>query len=286
MNVDESLLRAFIEGGLDNAGFSHARHVQVAWMLSERYPRAQAFEILTAGIRGIAARAGSPEAFHHTITRAWFELIASVADPDDYPELLDKTLLGRYYSVARLAAGRERWLEPDLHPLRLPAPLARTPEPEQFSVLAGLPTSVMVMAVHAHGVVHATTVSSFSLVSQDPMLIGLSLADGSRALRLLRDAGSFALSALADDQGDVGTRFADGNRPDGPTQFAGIPHHLSPYGPLIEDAAAWIGCRFAGEQAWGDHHLVIGQVGFAEGSGRRPLLQARSRSSSSGRCAR
>lgn len=130
MNFDEGLLAAFTEGRIDNAGFSHGRHVQVAWMLSRRYPRVQAFEKLTAGIQGIAARAGHPEAFHHTITRAWFELIASVDDPDHYPELLDKTLLTRYYSLARLGAGRERWLEPDLHPLGLPAPSADQRQPD------------------------------------------------------------------------------------------------------------------------------------------------------------
>lgn len=122
MNFDEDLLAAFLAGRVDNAGFSHARHVQVAWSLSQRYPRSEAFEKLTAGIQGIARRAGRPQAFHHTMTRAWFELITSASNPDDYPELLDKALLGRYYSAERLAAGREGWIEPDLHPLRLPAP--------------------------------------------------------------------------------------------------------------------------------------------------------------------
>lgn len=273
MKFDEPLLTAFAEGRVDNAGFSHARHLQVAWMLSRRYPRAQAFEKLTAGIQGIAARAGRPEAFHHTITRAWFELIASIEDPDDYPELLDKTLLTRYYSAARLAAGRERWLEPDLHPLLLPAPSAKGSEGDNLRALASIPTCVMVLATHAQGVVHATTISSFSCVSHQPALISVCLADGSRALRLVCEAGAFALSALSVGQDDLGARFADANRPDGRAQFAGVAHHLSPYGPLIEQAAAWIGCRLAGTQAWGDHHIVIGQLGFAEVSGRRPLLR-------------
>ena len=122
MNFDAALLDAFERGSVDNAGFSHAKHVQVAWMLSQRYPRTEAYEKLSAGIQGIARRAGHPQVFHHTMTRAWFELISSATDPDAYPELLDKTLLGRYYSPDRLAAGRERWLEPDLHPLSLPPP--------------------------------------------------------------------------------------------------------------------------------------------------------------------
>lgn len=122
MKFDEPLLTAFEAGRVDNAGFSHARHVQVAWMLSRRYPPAEALEKLTAGIRGIATRAGHPQAFHHTMTRAWFELIASVDDPEDHPELFDKTLLRRYYSGERLAAGREVWLEPDMAPLYVGPP--------------------------------------------------------------------------------------------------------------------------------------------------------------------
>lgn len=121
MTFDESLLAAFEAGQVDNAGFSHARHLQVAWMLSQRYCHEQAFEKLTAGIQRIATRAGRPQAFHLTMTRAWFELIAAADDPDHYPELLDKTLLSRYYSPERLAAGRHAWLEPDLLPLCLPA---------------------------------------------------------------------------------------------------------------------------------------------------------------------
>ena len=74
---------------------------------------------MTAGIRRMAARSGRPDAYHRTITRAWYELIASVDEPASAPELFDKRLLERFYSPERLAAGRQRWLTPDLGPLRL-----------------------------------------------------------------------------------------------------------------------------------------------------------------------
>jgi hypothetical protein len=93
-------------------------------LLVARYGRESAYPRLVAGIEGIAARAGNPQAFHETVTRAWFELVCAGEDLTQHPELLDRGLLGRYYTREALASGRERWVEPDLHALTLPAPPA------------------------------------------------------------------------------------------------------------------------------------------------------------------
>jgi hypothetical protein len=120
----DPLLDRFLGGAIEPAAFPHAGHVRVCWALSRRYPAEEAYCRLVEGIRDIARRAGRPDAYHETITRAWFELIVSAERLEDWPELFDKSLLGRFYSPARLAAGRLEWLEPDLHPLRLPPPPA------------------------------------------------------------------------------------------------------------------------------------------------------------------
>jgi hypothetical protein len=91
--TDEELLGAFDRGELGAADFPHERHIRVAWLLA-REP--DGLERLTAGIRGIAERAGVPEG-----------------------TLLDRSLLERYYSPAVLESGRDRWVEPDLRPLVL-----------------------------------------------------------------------------------------------------------------------------------------------------------------------
>jgi hypothetical protein len=129
MNDDE-LVKAFEAGAISNEEFRHESHVRVARALAKRYGRQEGLRRLAFGIRSIATRAGHPEKYHETITRAWFDLVAGIEDVARYPELLDKRLLGRYYTAARLAAGRDRWLEPDLHPLTLPAPPARTSRKE------------------------------------------------------------------------------------------------------------------------------------------------------------
>jgi len=72
---------------------------------------------------------GAAKKYHETITLAWIRLIAeaseSVLDLDalliEYPHLLDKNLLDRYYSpgVLQSQEARERWAEPDRKELSL-----------------------------------------------------------------------------------------------------------------------------------------------------------------------
>jgi flavin reductase (DIM6/NTAB) family NADH-FMN oxidoreductase RutF len=268
---DEQLIAAFEAGTIGNDEFPHERHVRVAWGLARRYAREEALRRLVAGIRGIASRAGRPDAYHETITRAWFELIAGAGDLDAHPELFDKSLLARYYTTGRLAAGRDRWLEPDLHPLTLPAP--PPPTADVAAVLRGLPAAVAVLATRAQGTVHATTVSSVTPVSRAPALVSVCLRNGSRTLELVRDASTFALSVLASDQREVAAHFAARERPADRAQFAGVRHHLSAFGPVLEDAAALIGCELHAVHPCGDHHIVVGDVRFAEAAaGRHPLL--------------
>lgn len=121
--TDDELLAAFERGEIRADAFPHELHLRVARLLS-REPDGLAR--LRAGIQGIAERAGRPEVYHETITRAWFELVA--AADEVVSALHDRGLLGRYYSQAVLESGRATWVEPDLHPLRLPPPAPPAPE--------------------------------------------------------------------------------------------------------------------------------------------------------------
>lgn len=127
--TDDELIDAFETGKIEGADFPHEHHVRVAWGLAQRYGREEGLRRMATGIRDMAARAGQPEKYHHTITRAWFELVASTRSLDRDSALFDRTLLGRYYTPERLSEGRERWLAPDLQPLWLHAPGQAPPEP-------------------------------------------------------------------------------------------------------------------------------------------------------------
>jgi flavin reductase (DIM6/NTAB) family NADH-FMN oxidoreductase RutF len=268
---DQDLIDAFEAGTIDGAQFPHERHVRVAWGLARRYGHDEGLRRLVAGIRAMAARAGRPEAYHETITRAWYELIAGVDDLASAPELLDKRLLGRFYSPGRLAAGRSRWLEPDLQPLSLSAPAQASVDLR--SVMSQIPTAVAVLGTHTAGTVHATTISSLTSVSSDPALVSVCLSEGSRTLELVRAGGGFAVSVLASDQAALAGHFADRNRGGGPDQFKSVPHRLSTFGPVLDDAAAWMGCRTHAIHDCGDHHIVVAEVAEAETTGSHPLLR-------------
>jgi len=269
----DELLDAFEAGRIDGGEFPHSDHVRVAWGLAQRYSHDEALARLGAGIRAMAERSGRPGVYHETITRAWFELIASADDLSNNPELLDKSLLRRFYSTERLSAGRTEWLEPDLHPLKLPAPPPGPQASQLGKALRRVPTGVGVIAVlHGHNV-RASTISSFTSVSREPPLVSVCLATQSRTLDLIQQAQVFALSVLASDQAHIADRFANVDRPDGSAQFAGLPHELSTFGPVIGAAAASIGCRVHTSHRCGDHQIVIGEVHEASTSERRPLVR-------------
>jgi hypothetical protein len=84
MNQSE-LMTAFEAGTIESADFPHAHHVHVAWGLAHHYGTDDGLQRMISGIRQIATRAGRPEAFHLTITKAWFDLIATVDDLHSAP---------------------------------------------------------------------------------------------------------------------------------------------------------------------------------------------------------
>lgn len=272
----DALVDSFEAGRIEGAGFPHEHHVRVAWGLARRYGREEGLRRMSAGIRAMRARAGRPEAYHHTITRAWFELIAEAESLEADSILFDRTLLNRYYTPERLQQGRERWLAPDLHPLGLPAPDESAPHEAPplplVAVLRRIPTAVGVIAAHLDGKVHATTVSSITSVSRTPPLLSVCLSNGSRMLDLIRRTPTFSLSVLAADQPELAARFAAQDRGVGAEQFAGISHQLGRFGPVIDRATAWIGCERHAVYAAGGHHIVLGAVREASTGTDQPAL--------------
>jgi hypothetical protein len=109
--------------------FRHRQHINLAFLAVRRYGMPEATVRICDWIRHIAAYERAPQKYHHTVSRAWVELVAHHvdADPDcaDFetftgrnPALLDKRLLRRHYRSSTLAAvpARRGWVEPDLQP--------------------------------------------------------------------------------------------------------------------------------------------------------------------------
>jgi len=106
--------------------FGHRQHVHLTWLAVRRYGIAAAIDLISDGIQGIARYAGAPQKYNVTVSRAWVELVGHHAGQSDaadfdtfahqYPAILDKRLLTRFYRSSTLAgvAARTSWVEPDL----------------------------------------------------------------------------------------------------------------------------------------------------------------------------
>jgi hypothetical protein len=107
--------------------FGHRQHIHLAFVAVRRYGMPAAVGKVCGWLRQLTAYAQAPQKYHHTVSRAWVELVAYHADTDPgcadfevfagrYPALLDKRLLSRHYRSSTLASGpaRQGWVEPDL----------------------------------------------------------------------------------------------------------------------------------------------------------------------------
>jgi hypothetical protein len=129
---DVEFVRGFENCDLGHAAFHHADHIRLAWIYVSRHGEKEAEARLLAGIRKMALHANAPQKFLYTTTVAWTRLVAAAQGnggaADNFsdwialhPELLDRHLLGRYYSPGRLETSEARagWVEPDLAPLEI-----------------------------------------------------------------------------------------------------------------------------------------------------------------------
>lgn len=118
-------LERFVRGEVDAAAFPHREHVRMGFEMLRRHDFAETVIRFSSTLRAMAARAGKPQAFHQTITIAFLSLIAERQETGRYPDfesfarsnpdLLDKSLLSRWYSPARLAteAAKRTFLLPE-----------------------------------------------------------------------------------------------------------------------------------------------------------------------------
>jgi hypothetical protein len=109
--------------------FRHRQHIHLAFLAVRRYGMPEATTRVCAWIQRISAYERAPQKYHHTVSRAWVEIVAHHVDVDPdcadfgifaarHPALLDKRLLTRHYRSSTLAAAAARrgWVEPDLLP--------------------------------------------------------------------------------------------------------------------------------------------------------------------------
>lgn len=133
-------------------------------------------------------------------------------------------------------------------------------DPGRFRALMGrFVTGVTVIAVPhsemAHEVV-AMTASSVTSVSLSPLLLLFCVRNESRLLPHLKASGTFSVNVLASHQ-DTISRYYGGQSAQG---SEGVWAFCADAAPALVGANASFICRTQHLQAFGDHHVAIGEV--------------------------
>lgn len=127
---DAEFLAAFMNCTLPEAEWTHEAHVRLAWICLVQSPPDEALARIRDGILGYNTDVlGRAHKYHETITVAFTRLIGERLRPGETwlqfrarnHDLVDveRPILGRYYSAARLTsdAARRSYVDPDREPL-------------------------------------------------------------------------------------------------------------------------------------------------------------------------
>lgn len=126
------------------------------------------------------------------------------------------------------------------------------------------PSGLAVLTVRVDGRPLGATVGSLVSLSLEPPLVGVSLGVHAPLHEPVRSAGAFALSVLGRGQETIARRFGSGGLPPLVAWHELAVHDGVVGAPLLDEAAAWLECRVAGEQRAGDHTIFVGEVLVAE----------------------
>ena len=118
-------LKAFLRGNVRSDRFGHKYHVHMAFEVLRRTSFPTAAAAYSHALKLMAAQVGRPEAYHETITLAFLSIIGERSANSEHvdfdafaeanPDLLDKSVIERWYAPERLSCdlARRTFLLPD-----------------------------------------------------------------------------------------------------------------------------------------------------------------------------
>jgi flavin reductase (DIM6/NTAB) family NADH-FMN oxidoreductase RutF len=150
------------------------------------------------------------------------------------------------------------------------------PEPDEIAfrhALGHFPSGVGVMTTAAQGRLHGMTVSAFSSLSLQPLLVVVCVEKVTVMHQMVTSSGAFAINVLGESDEGLARFFADNQRLSGPEFTPGTFHLGTTGSPLLERAIACIECRVHAVHEGGDHSIVVGRVlDLAVRGGQPPLV--------------
>jgi flavin reductase (DIM6/NTAB) family NADH-FMN oxidoreductase RutF len=134
-------------------------------------------------------------------------------------------------------------------------------------------TGVAVVTAEHEEVPAGMTLNSFTSVSLEPLLVLVSLGNGSRTLHAARASGRFAVSFLARGQTQIALDFS---QPWAPFPVGHVGRDREGF-LSVDGAVAVLRCRVERIEEAGDHALVLGEVASIAHGGGDPLVFHRGR---------
>lgn len=138
-------------------------------------------------------------------------------------------------------------------------------DPDVFKgVLGSWVSGVCVVTARHEGLVYGLTVSSFSSLSVDPLLVLVCIQNSNHMARMVPESRSFAVSLLAEGQEEIAQHFAVSGREPLPA-FEGIETADWVTGcPTMKGALAHLDCELEDAFPGGDHTIVVGRIVHAD----------------------
>jgi flavin reductase len=151
-----------------------------------------------------------------------------------------------------------------------------SPQPADLRRSCGrFPTGVTVVTALSGDVGGGMTVSAFTSVSLDPMLVLICVRNTSAMRSLVLELRQFAVNVLSQDQQQHAEYFANPARPRGPVQFDAVDWSpgASTGAPILAGVSASLECDLDSIHEAGDHSIVFGRVlSCATSDGVDPLV--------------
>jgi flavin reductase (DIM6/NTAB) family NADH-FMN oxidoreductase RutF len=134
-------------------------------------------------------------------------------------------------------------------------------------------TGVAVVTAEHEGVPAGMTLNAFTSVSLDPLLVLVSLGNGSRTLYATTASGRFSVSILRRGQHQVALAFSE---PGAPFPLGHVETDREGF-LTVSGATAVLRCEVEWIEPAGDHSLVLGEVISIAHGGGEPLVFHRGR---------
>jgi flavin reductase (DIM6/NTAB) family NADH-FMN oxidoreductase RutF len=182
--------------------------------------------------------------------------------------------------LSKITGHIESSVQEDERPVELPAGFDSADGVEPDVELARwlrrrLPAGVAVVTTSDPDQYFGVTVSAFSYVSLEPVLVYIALGIESQTGERIQAAGCFGISVLTNASRFTADRFA-GRAPLADRHFADIPHVVARTGsPVLTESMYWLDCELVSSESCGDHIVYVGRVlasGRGAGSDDDPML--------------